>query len=72
MSIKIDRVGIIHYHARCDECDFDAAIQTEETPTRADVRRSVMKHVRKTAHTVVIESGSATRYIFEKDNRRRI
>lgn len=61
-KITIRRFGIIHYHAGCNECGFTAGMQTKETPTTADVRREVRKHVLKTGHEVWVESGSQIIY----------
>ena len=31
-KIKVRRYGVIHYIAYCDICNFEASINTEETP----------------------------------------
>jgi len=61
MKIHVKRYGIVHYIAQCQNCDWDAAIFTKETSTQ-DVRNAIRKHVRKTGHTVHLESGSHTQY----------
>jgi len=69
MAIKVDRKGIIHYYAQCenDHCQFDSSMgETIKGQTKyfmpEDVRRAVRMHVEKTGHQVIIESGSATLY----------
>lgn len=61
-KINVRRYGIIHYIAYCDICNFEASINTEETPYRPDVRNAVRKHVLKTGHPVTIEGGRTTKY----------
>ena len=61
-KINVKQYGLIHYIAYCDVCDFNASINTEETPTRADVRNAVRKHVLKTGHSAIIEGGKTTKY----------
>jgi len=61
-KIDVEKFNGIHYHAICDVCSFSPAIRTKETPTRADVRQAVRKHVWKTGHGVTIESGKETYY----------
>jgi len=66
-KINVEHFNGIHYHAICDTCDFAPAIRTKETPTRADVRAAVRKHVRATGHSVTIESGKAAYYTLEEE-----
>lgn len=61
-KIHVTQYGFIHYIAFCSECNFEAAINTNKTLTRSDVRNAVRKHVLKTGHSVTIESGNATTY----------
>lgn len=61
-KIRITQYGFIHYIAFCSNCTFDAAINTDETSTRQDVRNAVRRHVRITGHSVTIEGGNATKY----------
>lgn len=60
--MKTRRYGIIGYLAICSECDWDAAILTNKNYSTQDVRNSIRRHVRKTGHTVRLESTSSTEY----------
>ena len=60
--MKITDYGVTHYYATCRQCNFDVGFLTDETPTRAEVRKAVKKHVKETGHTVVIESCKETVY----------
>lgn len=61
-NVKVTEYGRIHYIAQCRKCDWECAINTDETPTEKDVRREAKKHVRLEGHEVTIESGSSTEY----------
>ena len=61
-KIYITKYGFVHYIAICSKCNFHAAIYTDETTTRSDVRSAVRKHVLETGHSVTIEGGNATKY----------
>lgn len=62
MKIKVERYGNIGYYAQCSDCDWDAARNTEETPSNQDVRNAIRRHVRQTGHRVSVESTTATEY----------
>jgi len=61
-KIKVENYGVIHYYAQCEQCKWDAGIYSSGLETRQDVRNAIRKHVKKTGHTVNLESGSSTRY----------
>ncbi len=64
--VKVVKYGIIHFHAVCQNCDWSAAIEFWAINRNQRVRNKVYSHVNKTGHTVTIESGSSTDYVFKK------
>ena len=61
-NVITTQYGRIHYLAGCHDCGWDAGIKTDATPTHADVRNAVRRHVRKTGHKCWIECGTHTEY----------
>lgn len=51
-------IGITHYQALCQNCDFCEANHTDTQY----VRQLVYKHIQKTGHSVTIEKCVATHY----------
>lgn len=62
MKISVRKYGIVHYIAQCKNCDWNAVIMTKETFSTQDVRNAIKKHIRKTRHSVHLESGSSIEY----------
>ncbi len=60
MKVKSRKYGIIHFYAQCSDCAWDAAIG-KEVGTQ-DVRNKITAHVKKTGHTVKLETGTSTDY----------
>ena len=60
-------MGIIHYHAGCNQRDFTTGISRSSNVSAQDVRNAVRKHVRETEHSCWIESGSVTHYKTDRD-----
>lgn len=56
------RYNNIHYYAQCNNCDWNAGINTDETPNTNAVRRAIANHIKTTKHTVILETGSSIVY----------
>ena len=52
----------VRCRAFCDECSWDAAMLTDETPTIAQVSRAARAHTQATGHQTAVEKGTITRY----------
>lgn len=61
-KIKVTQYGYIHYYAQCQNCDWDAGINTEDCKNASEVRTATRLHVIKTGHSVVIGAGKETLY----------
>ena len=61
-QIKVERFGIIHFYAQCDNCDWDDAINGNKANRNQVVRNKIYSHVRKTGHKVTLETGNSTYY----------
>ena len=61
MKIKVIRHGLMHYHAQCDDCDWECAVY-DNNNSHQDVRNLIRKHVKETKHRVSLETGSAIDY----------
>ena len=57
-KIKSKNFGIIHVNAQCNNCDWVYQEYTNMNKTRYLIR----KHIIKTGHVVVIETGTAIQY----------
>lgn len=62
MKIKVEKYLNVGYYAQCQQCDWDAAISTKETPLEQDVRNAITRHIRQTEHRVRLESTSSRVY----------
>lgn len=62
-KIKVYHYRNVHYYAQCNTCDWVCGIRTEKAQSRSDVRNEIRKHVRKTGHSVHLESGNSTTYL---------
>ena len=62
MKIKVEKFRDVVYHAYCQDCNWDAAIHSDEEPERKDVRNAIRRHVNSTGHKVDLESGSSIQY----------
>ena len=62
MKIKVEKFGIIHGIAFCEKCDWSEAINTAELNRMQKLRNKVYKHIKETWHSVIIETGTSTRY----------
>jgi len=60
--VKVHPAGTVGFVGCCQDCGFNIVFQTEENPTRNDVRTAVRKHVAETGHTVKIRSTKNTTY----------
>lgn len=60
--VKTEKYGIIHAFAQCNKCDWDAAIDTAETNRMQKLRNKIYVHVKKTGHSVTLETGNSTTY----------
>lgn len=60
MKIKTYKYGIIHAIAQCQNCDFEDAIKAGNG--MQTLRNKVYAHIRKTGHTVTVETGNTTDY----------
>jgi len=60
-SVFVDYVGIPHYYAKCQECDWCY----EDHRKRRRGQREIRKHVLKTGHTVALEKSVVTHYHFD-------
>ena len=67
MKIMVEQFGVIHYYAQCEDCSWDAGITSNGLKSKQDVRNAIRKHIRKTRHTVSLESGTATLYTASSD-----
>lgn len=64
-KIKVTHYGRVHFHAGCNSCNFNAAIDVSKDNTHEEVRNAVRKHVYQTGHKCWIESGTHTLYSLE-------
>ena len=62
MNVKSNKGGIIHAYAKCNKCDWDGAINIDESNRMQKLRNRIYKHVRSTGHKVTLETGSVTYY----------
>ncbi len=62
MGIKVEHFRNIGYVAQCNVCNWEAAIETKETPLEQDVRNAIRRHIRQSNHSVRLEATSATHY----------
>ena len=62
MKVKVTTYTGTHCIAGCRACDWNAGVHTKETPTNKDVRNAATKHVRKTGHSVWVETAITTHY----------
>jgi len=60
--VKTKKYGIIHAYAQCDGCDWDSAIDINETDRMQKLRNRIYAHVNKTGHSVTLETGNSTKY----------
>lgn len=58
--MKSERYGIIHAYAQCTNCEWDAAIDIKSNSRMGKLRQQIRRHVEKTGHTVILETGSST------------
>ena len=62
MRIKSIRYGKVHGYAICNCCDWSDGINTKEYNRMQKLRERIYKHIRKTGHTVILETGDSTQY----------
>lgn len=62
MKIVKENYGIIHHIAYCNDCSWSDAIKTNENNRSAKLLHRVKEHIKKTTHSVSVESGSASKY----------
>ncbi len=67
MKIKTTKYGIIHAYAQCADCSWDSAMNIKETNRMQKLRNRIYAHIKKTGHTVDLETGNVTSYSSEKD-----
>ena len=67
MKVKSEKYGIIHAYAQCDDCDWDAAIDIKKSNRMQLLRNKIYQHIRKTGHSVTLETGNSTRYCLIKN-----
>lgn len=60
--VKTEKYGIIHAFAQCDKCDWDAAIDVTQNNGMQKLRNKIYAHVKKTGHSVTLETGNSTTY----------
>lgn len=59
MKVKADYLGITHYFATCNDCDWTY----EKHINLREARNEIYKHVRETGHSVTVEKGTVTKYL---------
>lgn len=64
MKVKSTKHGIIHFYAQCTHCGWNEAIDKEKNTQ--DVRNRIHAHVKKTGHTVKLETGTSTDYYLDE------
>jgi len=62
MKIVFDKYGIIHAYAQCSNCDWTDAMRTYQQDRMQKLRNRIYSHIKKTGHTVELETGTATTY----------
>jgi len=62
MKVKTEKYGIIHAYAQCNNCDWDATIDTNAKNRMQKLRNKIYSHVLKTGHRVTLETGNETDY----------
>lgn len=60
--MKSDKLGIIHAYAQCQNCDWDVALDIHVKNRMQKLRNEIASHIKKTKHTVVLETGNSTIY----------
>lgn len=60
--MKTKKSGIIHAYAQCNNCDWDAALDIRSASRMGKLRQQIKRHVEKTGHSVVLETGNSTTY----------
>ena len=58
MKVKITHYGKIHFHAHCDNCDW----QPSDGADARVMRVEAIKHVKETGHRVSVETGDSSHY----------
>lgn len=59
IGVDVEYLGIPHWLAVCQDCDWSDEFSSDRTHGYAEVRR----HVKKTGHTVTVEATHVTHYI---------
>ena len=65
-KIKSENYGIIHLVAYCQNCNWS----NEDHKNPQKVRNEIRKHILKTGHEIIIETGLARKYYLSKKQRR--
>ncbi len=64
-KIKTTKYGIIHAYAQCDICNWDSALNINDKNRMQNLRNKIYAHIKKTRHSVTLETGNSTAYEFE-------
>ncbi|MEA2104191.1 MAG: hypothetical protein U9P79_06085 [Candidatus Cloacimonadota bacterium] len=56
------KYGIVHAYAQCDDCDWDATMDITAKNRMQKLRNKIYSHIRKTGHSVTLETGNVTKY----------
>lgn len=60
--VKVEKTGLIHAYAQCNECSWDDTISIGELNRMQKLRNRIYAHVKKTGHKVILETGNSTNY----------
>ena len=66
VKILTEKYGIVHAYARCNNCDWDAAIDIAKSNRMQLLRNKIYSHIRETKHRVTLETGNSTDYYFSQ------
>ncbi len=62
MKIVSKKMGIVHAFAQCSNCLWDDAIKIGDPNRMQNLRNRIARHIEKTGHTVILETGNSTSY----------